>query len=236
MGIANEERTKKMRNVFVVAAIFTTLGLIGCASTPRDLSQLQANVDTASEGDFGRCMEAVYAGAMELQTARDVLSKAEKNNGEIGQHWYDKGLQASENAVREREAAEKACYGRLTVVEQRIQRIREVLTGVTFVEGSATLTQGAKETLDVVANRLLREPTRVEVQGHTSSTGSLELNMRLSQQRAESVRSYLISQGVQADSITATGYGPEQPVASNDTPEGRRANQRVELQFQQEIQ
>jgi len=181
-------------------------------------------------------MEAVYAGAMELQKARDVLSQAEKNDGKIGQHSYDKGLQASENAVREREAAEQACYGRLTVVEQRIQRIRKVLTGVTFVEGSATLTQGAKETLDVVANRLLREPTNVEVQGHTSSTGSLDLNMRLSQQRAEAVRSYLISQGVPADSITAKGYGPEQPVASNDTPEGRRANQRVELQFQQEIQ
>jgi outer membrane protein OmpA-like peptidoglycan-associated protein len=60
--------------------------------------------------------------------------------------------------------------------------------------------------------------------------------MKLSEQRAEAVRNHLISLGVPADSITAKGYGPTQPVASNDTPEGRRANQRVELRYVAEIE
>ena len=136
--------------------------------------------------------------------------------------------------------SKQACYVRVATVEQqalrtdqRVQRTKEVLRGVTFVEGSATLTQGATSTLDVVANRLLRQPTQVEVQGHTSSTGSPEFNMRLSQQRADAVRKYLISQGVPMESITAAGYGMTAPVASNDTPEGRRANQRVELRYEE---
>jgi OOP family OmpA-OmpF porin len=188
-------------------------------------------------------MAAVHAGAVELQTAQEVLREGQEKDGKLTQSKYDKGMQASENAVRERQVAEEACDVRIAAVEeqaesteQRLQRTKEVLRGVTFVEGSANLTAGAKVTLDVVANRLLREPTLVEIQGHTSSTGPLDVNMRLSQQRAEAVRNHLISLGVPADSITAKGYGPNEPVASNDTSEGRRANQRVELKYLQEIQ
>lgn len=231
-----------MKNGYVVMAISAILGLVGCAST-KDLSQMQANVDTASEGDFGRCMQAVHAGAVQLEKAQKVLREGQKSEGKLSQSKYDKGMRASEKAVRDRSVAEEACDIRVAAVEkqaeateQRVQRTKEVLRGVTFVEGSATLTQGATATLDVVANRLLREPTLVEVQGHTSSTGSLEVNMKLSEQRAEAVRNHLISLGVPADSITAKGYGPTQPVASNDTPEGRRANQRVELRFLEEIE
>lgn len=230
------------KNSYAVMAIAATLGLVGCATT-KDLSQLQANVDTASEGDFGRCMAAVHAGAVELQKAQEVLREGQEKDGKLTQSKYDKGMQSSENAVRERQVAEQACDVRIAVVEeqalsteQRLQRTKEVLRGVTFVEGSANLTEGARVTLDIVANRLLREPTLVEIQGHTSSTGPLELNMRLSQQRADAVRNHLISLGVPAESITANGYGPTEPVASNDTPEGRRANQRVELKYLDEIQ
>ena len=60
--------------------------------------------------------------------------------------------------------------------------------------------------------------------------------MKLSQARADSVRSFLISQGVPAESITAVGFGPNQPVASNETEEGRRANQRIEVVYEREIQ
>lgn len=73
------------------------------------------------------------------------------------------------------------------------------------------------------------------MRGHTSNTGPFDVNMRLSEQRAMAVRQHLISRGVPGDSITAKGYGSLYPIASNDTPEGRRANQRVELLFQQEI-
>ena len=70
---------------------------------------------------------------------------------------------------------------------------------------------------------------RVEVGGHTDSSGPAELNRNLSQQRAESVRQYLIDAGVAPGRITAVGYGEDRPIADNSTAEGRAANRRVEL-------
>jgi len=73
----------------------------------------------------------------------------------------------------------------------------------------------------------------VEIAGHASTTGTPEMNMKLSQARAESVRAYLVSRGVDGKMLSAKGYGITQPIADNGTAEGRRANQRVELRFRQ---
>ncbi len=224
-----------MKNTYVVIAMSATLGLVGCA-TSKDLSEIEANVNTASEGEFGRCMQAVYAGGEKLAKAEKLLNKAERKEGKLSKSDYEKALRASEAAARERRTAEEVCEARIVRVEERVQRTKEVLRGVTFIEGSATLTEEAKATLNVVANRLLRQPTTVEVQGHTSDTGNFDFNMKLSEQRAKSVRSYLISRGVSGERITVRGFGPTKPIASNDTAEGRRANQRVELLYTQEIQ
>lgn len=69
----------------------------------------------------------------------------------------------------------------------------------------------------------------IEVAGHTDSRGSDEYNMTLSQQRADAVRNHLIKKGIEADRLTAVGYGESQPVADNATDEGRFKNRRVEL-------
>jgi outer membrane protein OmpA-like peptidoglycan-associated protein len=106
-----------------------------------------------------------------------------------------------------------------------------ILDGVTFESSSATLTPNSRTVLDRVAQSLIGNPdVRVRVVGHTDSTGPLQLNIDLSQQRAESVVEYLQSRGVPAGQLEALGVGPEDPVATNDTPEGRRQNRRVELQ------
>ncbi len=90
------------------------------------------------------------------------------------------------------------------------------------------LTAPAQETLDQVAAGFAAQPDlRVEVQGYTDSTGPRPYNMKLSQARADAVRAYLISKGVSADELTARGYGPEDPIASNGTAEGRAQNRRV---------
>jgi OOP family OmpA-OmpF porin len=103
-----------------------------------------------------------------------------------------------------------------------------VLTGVTFATDSATLTAASRPVLDEVARGLKQHPRmKVELQGHTDSTGSAAYNLRLSQRRAESVREYLISAGVPAAQLTARGYGETQPVASNATAEGRALNRRT---------
>jgi outer membrane protein OmpA-like peptidoglycan-associated protein len=105
-----------------------------------------------------------------------------------------------------------------------------VLQGVTFDVGKATLRPESKAILDRVAASLGANPTvRVEVGGHTSSTGPRAVNLRLSQARADAVRTYLISRGVPASRLTAKGYGPDKPVADNGSAAGRAANRRVEL-------
>ncbi|KAF0192945.1 MAG: OmpA-OmpF porin OOP family [Gammaproteobacteria bacterium] len=83
-----------------------------------------------------------------------------------------------------------------------------------------------------MADILRKHPNlRIEVAGHTDNAGSAQHNMRLSRQRAEAVRLYLVSQGVDAGRILAKGYGPANPVTSNATAEGRAENRRVELRI-----
>jgi len=69
----------------------------------------------------------------------------------------------------------------------------------------------------------------VEIQGHTDSTGPKAWNDTLSQMRADSVMNYLVSHGISASRLTANGYGSSEPVASNDTAEGRQQNRRVDF-------
>lgn len=100
-----------------------------------------------------------------------------------------------------------------------------------FETGKSRLLPQSNQMLDVVAEFLKKHPElkRVLIEGHTDSTGPMALNMNLSQARAESVRRYLISKKVSASRLSAKGYGPTRPVASNDTPEGREKNRRVEF-------
>lgn len=106
-----------------------------------------------------------------------------------------------------------------------------VLDGVTFETSSAELTVEARGILDGIASALVANPEiRVRVSGHTDGTGSRDFNVTLSQNRAESVVSYLAANGVAEDRMEARGFGPDQPVATNATPEGRAQNRRVELE------
>jgi outer membrane protein OmpA-like peptidoglycan-associated protein len=105
-----------------------------------------------------------------------------------------------------------------------------ILEGVNFETGKSELTAESQTILDGVASSLVaNEEIKVRVGGHTDNTGSAAVNKRLSQARAESVRQYLISKGVAADRLTAQGYGPSKPIASNKTTAGRAQNRRVEL-------
>jgi OOP family OmpA-OmpF porin len=102
------------------------------------------------------------------------------------------------------------------------------LQGVTFEYDSATLTSDSRPVLSEVAADLKRYPRlKIELQGHTDSVGSDKYNLQLSQKRAQSVRDYLVSQGVGEQQLTAKGYGETQPIADNKTDAGRSQNRRV---------
>lgn len=105
-----------------------------------------------------------------------------------------------------------------------------VLKGVNFATNSARLTPESTSVLDeVVAALQKRTEIRAEVAGHTDNRGTPAANQKLSQARAESVRTYLVSKGVAADRLTARGYGQDSPIADNKTENGRATNRRVEL-------
>jgi outer membrane protein OmpA-like peptidoglycan-associated protein len=105
-----------------------------------------------------------------------------------------------------------------------------VLNNIYFETGKATIQTSFSTDLEKLVRFLKDNPeTRLEIQGHTDNTGNLALNMKLSQARAESVVGYLTGNGISRDRLTAKGYGPSQPLSTNDTPEGRSINRRVEM-------
>ena len=104
------------------------------------------------------------------------------------------------------------------------------MSDVLFDTGSYTLKPGAREMLAKISGIVLAHPgLNLQIEGHTDSVGSDEFNQQLSEHRANSVGNFLAQQGVSTSSITARGFGKMQPVATNDTPEGRQRNRRVEL-------
>ena len=103
-------------------------------------------------------------------------------------------------------------------------------SSVTFSVNSATIQPGFYGPLNDVAATLVEFPsTAVDIIGHASSDGADDYNMTLSQQRAQSVRTYLVGRGTQPVRINAIGMGEAQPIADNSAPEGRAANRRVEI-------
>lgn len=104
------------------------------------------------------------------------------------------------------------------------------LEGVHFATGSHALNSSAISILDKAARAIKAHPSsNFTIEGHTDSRASDDFNYRLSQRRANSVKDYLVSQGVSASSLTTRGNGESDPVASNETSEGRAANRRVDI-------
>lgn len=99
-----------------------------------------------------------------------------------------------------------------------------------FDSGQAVLKPGGEKTLETIAQSVRKQPgQRIVIEGFTDSTGSAEVNRRLSEERARAVKDALVARGVDARDIEARGYGPAYPVASNDTPVGRQLNRRVQI-------
>jgi len=148
--------------------------------------------------------------------------------------------QKAQEADRLRAQAEQA---QLQLRQQLLQQFNVILetrdtarglivnmSDVLFDFNKYTLRPAAREKLAKISGIILSHPgLRLEVDGYTDSVGSEEYNMKLSDQRAEGVRSYLLGEGIAPDDISAKGFGKDNPVASNDTAAGRQKNRRVEM-------
>ena len=106
------------------------------------------------------------------------------------------------------------------------------LEGILFATGSADILPASTEILERAYTALMANPeVKVLIIGHTDNVGSATSNMSLSQRRAASVRQWLITRGINAERLSAEGRGLTQPRATNDTPEGRQLNRRIEFQI-----
>ena len=136
-------------------------------------------------------------------------------------------VQSEARAARAMESLNK-----IAQVKEEARGMVITLSGqVLFVTGKSELLPAARDQLDQVAVALKDQGSLkpMVVEGYTDSVGSDATNQKLSKDRAESVRAYLVSKGVPSDKITSVGKGKANPVASNDTPEGRANNRRVEI-------
>jgi len=115
--------------------------------------------------------------------------------------------------------------------ESRIAEVQEARK-ITFEPGSATVSSESRDSLNQIAE-ILREcgPIRIEIQGHTDSQGREEMNQQLSQSRAQSILNELRARRVPTKSYSAAGYGETQPIADNDTEDGREKNRRIEFRL-----
>ena len=136
-------------------------------------------------------------------------------------------------------AAAVASLSKIAQVKEEQRGVVITLDGqVLFVTGKAELLPIARDRLNQVAKSLkdLDDDKLVSIEGFTDSRGADDMNMKLSQDRANAVRDYLASQGVRAEKLRAVGRGETNPIASNDTPEGRANNRRVEIVIQSSAQ
>ena len=118
------------------------------------------------------------------------------------------------------------------VYRQGDQLLVNLPSNITFATDSSRIQPQFYSVLNEVAATFVQYPqSYIDVVGHTDSTGSAEYNQQLSERRASSVASYLISRGVNSARIASFGLGETAPIASNDTPEGRAQNRRVELRI-----
>ncbi|BAU52404.1 OmpA family protein [Mucilaginibacter gotjawali] len=173
--------------------------------------------------------EAQYAAAS-AQLARDMAD--DDMDGVANK--YDKCPNTPSNTVVDGAGCPlvvpaRIIHEKVIVTEEDRKVVGEAIRNLEFDLGKATIKERSFPTLDRVAGLLVQKNFSLKLAGHTDNSGSMSLNLALSKDRAEAVKAYLVSKGANASTIEATGYGPNQPIATNKTAAGRQQNRRVEF-------
>jgi outer membrane protein OmpA-like peptidoglycan-associated protein len=165
----------------------------------------------------------------EAEAARAAALAAQQQ----AQAEAEKARQAAEEAIRQKEEVRQRLLAQLNQVLETKDTPRGLVVSmpdVLFSTNQYTLKAAARESLARIAGIILAYPDlRLEIEGHTDSTGTEDYNQLLSEKRAGTVRDFLVDKGVDINSVIARGMGESDPVASNDTSAGRKLNRRVEL-------
>ena len=212
-----------MKKIYVLGLALTLLLSGGCAN----MNNMGKGAAYGTAG--GAAAGALLGQAIGGNTKATVLGMAVGAaiggiaGGGIG-HMMDRQEQDMRNALAQSEAIAVEREGNVLALTFK--------SDFTFAVNSSALRPGLYNELDRVAQILAAYPqTTILVAGHTDSTGSDEYNMKLSRQRADSVKNALVQRGVAPQRISAVGYGEGQPVGDNNTEFGRQQNRRVEVRI-----
>lgn len=199
--------------------LLTTLFIVSCASTNDDPNK-KAKTGAAIGAAAGAVVGAVIGNQSGSNRTGAVIGAAV--GGAIGAaagHRMDQQQQELQQipGVEVTRPAENQIDVKLT-------------SDVLFDYNSSSLRPESRSTLGDLASNFRRYTDEIiDVEGHTDSTGTPDYNQTLSEKRADSVKGFLVDEGVASSRINAIGYGETRPKASNDTPEGRQLNRRVEI-------
>lgn len=177
--------------------------------------------------------EAARQAALDQQQALAVQAQTAQAQAQTAQAQAQTAEQRAQAAEQDKEQMRQRLLAQLNQVLQTQDSARGLIVNmsdVLFDPNQSTLKAGAKVRLAKVAGIVEAYPDlKLQIEGYTDSTGSVEHNQELSERRAAAVRDFLIAQGVNINNVSAQGFGPSNPVASNNTPQGRQMNRRVDL-------
>jgi outer membrane protein OmpA-like peptidoglycan-associated protein len=228
---AAEDRTRQAQHQAVIEQ--------GRAEDAR-AQTLQAQQATQQAQQERQAAEQAKAEAMQAQQQAEaarqaalVQQQASAAEAQTAQAQAQTAEQRARAAEQEKEAMRQRLLTQLNQVLQTRDSARGLIVNmsdVLFDLNQSTLKPGAKVRLAKVSGIIQAYPDlRLQIEGYTDSTGSVQHNQQLSERRAGAVRDFLIAQGVSTNNVTAQGMGPANPVASNSTPQGRQMNRRVDL-------
>ncbi|WP_373314188.1 OmpA family protein [Jannaschia pagri] len=207
--------TRKTPVLFVTAA---ALALTGCVTTP--------------EGDPNRTANGAILGGLAGAVVAGVASDGDLEKAVIG-GALGAGVGAAIGQQLDRQAADlrrQLGDDRITITNTGEQLIVTMPQDILFATDSANLRGDLQGDIRALGQNLLQYPnTTVQVIGHTDSDGSADYNQGLSERRARAVSGVLLETGVPSSRIVSFGRGESQPIATNNTPEGRQRNRRVEI-------
>jgi outer membrane protein OmpA-like peptidoglycan-associated protein len=192
----------------------------------QELATQQAKAE-AQQAQIAAQQQALAAAQADAQRAQAEAAAA---NARAAQAAAEHNAQQAANQTEEMRERLKAQLNQVLATQETARGLIVNLSDVLFDTAKYTLKPEAREKLAKVSGILLAYPDlKVQVEGYTDNVGSEAYNQTLSQQRADAVRDYLVSQGVQPGNVTSTGYGLTNPVADNSTAAGRAQNRRVNL-------